>query len=122
MRPDASALELEVLHSALMPESAAGKPSGFIETYLWDVIWQFGLHDPDALSELPTEVAYRPLQLRRLPSVRPDLLEARHTTLLRYLLKDSPNFEQLHALTGIPEHLLCQDIAALVLTRAVRPI
>lgn len=122
LRPDATALELEVLHSTLMPESAAGKPSGFIETYLWDVIWQYGLHDPDALSELPGEVAFRPLQLRRLPPVRPDLLEVRHTTLLRYLLRDTPNFEQLHALSGIPEHLLCQDLAALVMTRAVRPL
>jgi hypothetical protein len=122
MRLGASEDELDNLSTQSMPESAGGTPAGFVETLLWDVIWQYGLHDPQALSELPREVAYRPLRLRRLPSVTPGLLEPRHTTVLRHLLKASLTFEQLTAVTGIPAHVLCQDIAALVLTRAVRPV
>jgi hypothetical protein len=122
MRLGATEDELDNLNTQSMPESAGGTPAGFTETLLWDVIWQYGLHDPQALSELPREVAYRPLRLRRLPTVTPELLEPRHTTLLRHLLKTSLTFEQLITATGIPSHLLCQDIAALVLTRAVKPV
>ncbi len=122
VRTDASEEELDNLSTQAMPESAGATPAGFVETFLWDVIWQYGLHDPQALSELPSEVAYRPLQLRRLPSVTPELLEPRHTTVLRHLLKENLTFEQLIAATEIPSHRLCQDIAALVLTRAVKPV
>jgi hypothetical protein len=122
LRLDASEDELDNLNTQTMPESAGGTPVGFIETLLWDVIWQYGLHDPQALSELPREVAYRPLQLRRLPSVTPELLEPRHTTVLRHLLKENLTFEQLIAATEIPSHRLCQDVAALVLTRAIKPV
>jgi hypothetical protein len=122
VRTDASEEELDNLSTQSMPESAGATPAGFIKTLLWDVIWQYGLHDPQALSELPREVAYRPLQLRRLPSVTPELLEPRHTTVLRHLLKENLTFEQLITATEIPSHRLCQDIAALVLTRAIKPV
>jgi hypothetical protein len=122
VRTDASEEELDNLSTQSMPESAGATPAGFMRTLLWDVIWQYGLHDPQALSELPREVAYRPLQLRRLPSVTPELLEPRHTTVLRHLLKENLTFEQLITATEIPSHRLCQDIAALVLTRAIKPV
>jgi hypothetical protein len=122
MRQDATEDELDNLSTQTMPASAGGTPAGFTEALLWDVIWQYGLHDPQALSELPREVAYRPLQLRRLPSVTPELLEPRHTTVMRYLLKDHLTFEQLITATEIAPHLLCQDIAAMVLTRAIKPV
>lgn len=122
LRLDATEDELDNLSTQAMPESAGATPVGFVETFLWDVIWQYGLHDPQALSELPREVAYRPLQLRRLPSVTPELLEPRHTTVLRHLLKDNLTFEQLIVATEIAPHMLCQDIAALVLTRAIKPV
>ncbi len=122
LRLDATEEELDNLSTQAMPESAGATPVGFTESFLWDVIWLYGLHDPQALSELPREVAYRPLQLRRLPSVTPELLEPRHTTVLRHLLKDSLSFEQLIVATEIPSHMLCQDIAALVLTRAIKPV
>jgi hypothetical protein len=122
LRLDATEDELDNLSTQAMPESAGATPVGFTESFLWDVIWQYGLYDPQALSELPREVAYRPLQLRRLPSVTPELLEPRHTTVLRHLLKDNLTFEQLITATDIPSHMLCQDIAALVLTRAIKPV
>jgi hypothetical protein len=122
LRLDASEDELDNLSTQAMPESAGATPVGFTESFLWDVIWQYGLHDPQALSELPREVAYRPLQLRRLPSVTPELLEPRHTIVLRHLLKDHLTFEELITATDIPSHMLCQDIAALVLTRAIKPV
>lgn len=114
--------ELETLVTTSRPESAAGKPTGFTDSYLWDVIWQYALHDPAALREVPPEVAYRPLQMRRLPAVTPSLLEPRHTVLMGFLLKDKFTFEQLVSLTDIPIYELCQDIAALVLTRSVRAV
>jgi hypothetical protein len=122
LRNDVVRKELDNLTTTSMPESAAGRPTGFTDTYLWDVIWQYAMHDPTALMEVPREVAYRPLQMRRLPAVTPSLLEPRHTTLMRFLLKDNFTFEQLISLTEIPIYELCQDITALVLTRAVRAV
>ncbi len=80
------------------------------------------MHHPTALMEVPREVAYRPTQMRRLPAVAPSLLEPRHTTLMRFLLQDNFTLEQLTSLTEIPIYQLCQDITALVLTRAVRAV
>jgi hypothetical protein len=114
--------DLDLLSTLTMPAAAAAKPSGFYDDQLWDMIWQYGLHDPDALGEMPKQVAYQPLQLRHLPAVTPGLLQPRHTTLLRLLMKDSLSFEQLLDRTMTPGHQLCQDIAALVLTRSVRPL
>jgi hypothetical protein len=122
LRNDVARKELDSLVTTSMPESAAGRPAGFTDSYLWDVIWQYAMHDPTALMEVPREVAYRPLQMRRLPAVTPSLLEARHTILMRFLLKDNFTFEQLISLTEIPIYELCQDITALVLTRAVRAV
>jgi hypothetical protein len=116
------AQDLALLSTLTMPASAASKPDGFYDDYLWDMIWQYGLHDPDALGEMPQEVAYQPLQLRRLPAVTPGLLLARHTSLLRLLMKDRLTFAQLLQQTQTPGHQLCQDVAALVLTRSVRPV
>ncbi len=120
LRNDVVRKELDNLVTNAMPEFAAGRPAGFTDTYLWDVIWQYAMHEPTALMEVPREVAYRPLQMRRLPAVTPSLLEPRHTVLMRFLLKDNFTFEQLISLTEIPIYELCQDITALVLTRAVR--
>jgi hypothetical protein len=122
LRNDVVRKELDNLVTTSMPEAAAGRPAGFTDSYLWDVIWQYAMHDPTALMEVPREVAYRPLQMRRLPAVTPSLLEPRHTVLMRFLLKDNFTFEQLVSLTEIPIHELCQDITALVLTRAVRAV
>jgi hypothetical protein len=122
VRQDLVSHDLDLLSTQTMPEAAATKPSGFYDDQLWDMIWQYGLHDRDALGEMPKEVAYQPLQLRRLPAVTPELLQPRHTTLLRLLMKDGLSFEQLLELTKTPGHQLCQDIAALVLTRSVRPV
>lgn len=122
LRSDVVRKELENLVTNAMPEAASGTPPGFTESYLWDVIWQYAMHDPTALMEVPLEVAYRPLQMRRLPGVTPSLLEPRHTTLMRFLLKDNFTFEQLLSLTEIPIYELCQDITALVLTRSVRAV
>jgi hypothetical protein len=122
LRNDVVRKELDSLVTTSMPESAAGRPTGFTDSYLWDVIWQYAMHDPTALMEVPREVAYRPLQMRRLPAVTPNLLEPRHTVLMRFLLKDNFTFEQLIGLTEIPIYELCQDITALVLTRAVRAV
>jgi hypothetical protein len=122
LRNDMVRKELDHLITSVMPESAAGKPAGFTNSYLWDVIWQYAMYDPTALMEVPREVAYRPLQMRRLPAVTPSLLEPRHTVLMRFLLKDNFTFEQLLSLTEIPIYELCQDITALVLTRAVRAV
>jgi hypothetical protein len=122
VRKDVVSHDLDLLSTQTMPAAAAAKPSGFYDDHLWDMIWQYGLHDPDALGEMPKEVAYHPLQLRRLPAVTPELLQPRHTTLLRLLMKDSLSFAQLLDQTKTPGHQLCQDIAALVLTRSVRPV
>jgi hypothetical protein len=122
VRKDLASHDLGLLSTQTMPAAAAAKPSGFYDDHLWDMIWQYGLHDPDALGEMPKEVAYQPLQLRQLPAVTPELLQPRHTTLLRLLMKDSLSFAQLLELTKTPGHQLCQDIAALVLTRSVRPV
>jgi hypothetical protein len=122
VRQDLVSHDLNLLSTHTMPEAAASKPSGFYDDQLWDMIWQYGLHDPDALGEMPHAVAYQPLQLRHLPAVTPELLQPRHTTLLRLLMKDSVSFAQLLDRTKLPGHQLCQDVAALVLTRSVRPV
>jgi hypothetical protein len=122
LRNDVVRTELDNLVTTSMPESAADKPTGFTNSYLWDVIWQYAMHDPTSLMEVPREVAYRPLQMRRFPAVMPSLLEPRHTILMRFLLKDNFTFEQLISLTEIPIYELCQDITALVLTRSVRAV
>jgi hypothetical protein len=114
--------DLSNLSASSVPESAQGLSASYIATTRCDVIWQYALHDPTALMELPHEVAYRPLQMRRLPLVMPEFLEPRHRELMRVLLQDKLSFEQLLHCTEIPAHLLCHDVAALVLTRSVYPV
>jgi hypothetical protein len=122
VRNDIKIADLFVLNVQTFPEAAAATPAGFTQQSLWDMIWQFALHDPDALAELPGDIAWRPLQLRRLPYVSSDLLAPSHAHILKLLLKDNLSFEQLLLLTQLPPHRLCHSIAALVLTRAIKPI
>jgi hypothetical protein len=122
VRQDIDEQDLGKLSAQSMLASAATKPAGFAEFFICDLIWLYGLHDPAALAHIPPEVGSRPLQLRRLPSVTPQLLQPRHTALLGHLLQDRLNFEQLLERTQIPAHQLCQDLAALVMTRAVKPV
>ncbi len=119
VREDASADDLKQLVSQAIVDSPTALPDGR-EHYLWDIIWQYAQHDPEALNELPADIAQRTYQLRRLPSVSPALLKRRHTLVLRHLLAGNFNFDQLLEATQIAAPLLCRDVAALVLTRALK--
>ncbi len=122
VRSDVLREDLEFMTALVRPESASGTPVGFINHDLWNMLWQYGVYDASALLELPAEVAWRPLQLRRLPQVAPYLLRPRHASILRHLLDADQSFEQLVTLTGQDSQELCQDIAAMMLTRSVKSV
>jgi hypothetical protein len=120
VRTDVLPEDVAFMTALVRPGLAGGTPAGFIQHDLWKLLWQYGIHDATALLEMPAEVAWRPLQLRRLPQVSPYLLQPRHATILRHLLDGDQTFEQLAQLTGEIPELLCHDVTALMLTRSVR--
>lgn len=120
VRTDIEPEDLAFMNALVRPDSASGTPVGFKKHDLWDLLWQYGLHDATALHELPIEVAWRPLQLRRLPQVSPYFLQPRHASILRHLLDADKTFDQLVELTGETAEVMCQDMAAMMLTRSVR--
>ena len=122
VRADIVPEDLACMTALVRPDSASGTPVGFKNFDLWDLLWQYGAHDGSALQELPAEVAWRPLQLRRLPQVSPYLLHPRHATIMRHLLAADQSYAQLLQLTHANAEVLCQDIAALMLTRSVRAV
>jgi hypothetical protein len=120
VRTDIEREDLAYMTALVRPDSASGTPVGFKKHDLWDLLWQYGAHDATALLELPGEVAWRPLQLRRLPQVSPYLLQPRHASLLRHLLDADKTFDELVQLTHETPEVMCQDVASMMLTRSMR--
>ncbi len=122
IREDLQAEDLNFMTALTRPAGAGATPSSFVEHDLWDLLWQYGQYDATSLLELPPEVGSRPLQLRRMPQVSSHLLLPRHAVLIRHLIEQNYCFDDLLNLTKVNAELLCQDISALMLTRALKVV
>jgi hypothetical protein len=118
-----ASMDLSDLHCVMRP-AGVDKPSSDMELMpVQDAVWLYGMHDPEALLDLPAEMGTHWLHLRKLPSVSTHLLLERHLTLIRLLLIREHSFDQLLHSTPQkdPVHLL-RDLASLLLTRAIEPL
>jgi hypothetical protein len=122
LRTDLRREDLDNLSTAIAAQGEMVRPAGSTTTTMCDLLWQYALHDPTALMVLPPEVAYKSMELRKMPLVSSELMQPRHTQLMRILLKKPLTFEQMLEQTEIPAHQLCHDIAALIMTRALYPV
>lgn len=116
-------MDLSDLHCVIRP-AGVDKPNSDMELMpVQDAVWLYGMHDPEALLDLPAEMGTHWLHLRKLPSVSTHLLLERHLSLIRLLLIREHLFDQL--LRSMPKkdpvHLL-RDLASLLLTRAIEPL
>ena len=118
-------LELYAPASLYVKDVPAGpslqKPRGAITTSLFNLLWHYAQTHPDALKALPPELGYRPLQLRRFPSVDPRLLSVRHLGIFQRFSAGACDFSTLQASVasaGLP--WLCADVGALFITRALK--
>jgi hypothetical protein len=121
-RDDVDPQDLQQLSMQVMPASAAARPAGFHQESIWDLLWLFAMHSPDALVQVPAQITQGVLQLRRLPMVSPALIEPGHMQLLGTLLKNNLSFQQIAQNSDRALHLLCHDIAALALTKSIQTI
>jgi hypothetical protein len=121
--------DLQSIHSltvtmSRMPANARSMPPGFVGLSLREAVWLYGLHDPEALLDVPRTMATYPIQLRKLPLVDAALVNDTQLRILRVLMGQTLNFEGLcEALNredGIEPWQLCHPLAALLLTHSVK--
>jgi hypothetical protein len=99
----------------------APRPRGAVTTSLFNLLWHYAQTHADALAGLPGELGWRPLQLRRFPSVDARLLSVRHLAIFQYFSTGACDFATLQAevpKSGLP--WLCADLGALFITRALK--
>jgi hypothetical protein len=123
LRKQFDPIDLTDLHAVIRPHDAE-KPNSSMELMpVHDAVWLYGMHDPEALLDLPTEMGTYWLHLRKLPSVTPNLLLDRHLALIRLLLVRERLFDQLLRSTPKKDYThLLRDLASLFLTRAIEPL
>ncbi len=115
---DIERAQQELVDGQLRPAAAAAKPrKGFETVPLQDVLWWYGLHSNDALTQTPDWVKGGSMVLKHFPQISPALLETRHLAIL-YLFGAGPlTYGDLwHTLDGAARPLLCADLAAMVFT------
>ena len=123
LRKQINPIDLGDLHCVMRPPGV-GKPGSDMELMpVQDAVWLYGVHDPEALLDLPAAMGTHWLHLRKLPSVSTHLLLERHLTLIRQLLIREQLFDPLLRSTPKKDHVhLLRDLACLLLTRAIEPL
>jgi hypothetical protein len=123
MRRRIAPIDLTDLHCVIRPHHDE-KISAEMELMpVQDAVWLYGMHDPEALLDLPAEMGTHWLHLRKLPSISPHLLVDRHMALIRLLLVREHLFDQL--LRSTPKHNhthLLRDLASMLLTRSIEAL
>lgn len=104
------------------PAAAFNSPPGYRRTSMSAVLWRFALFDGEGNKVLPKRYTMLPLALRQLPNVARDLVPVRQVKLMQILSRQACTFAELRQLTQLSDEQLNRDLAALYLTRSLRPV
>jgi hypothetical protein len=120
MRKALAAGDYSDIHTVVRPD-AGGASSGLFEKVpVLDAVWAYALHDPEALLDLPAELATSWLRLRALPTVSPRMLGPQHMAVIsRLLMRDQHIDDLLQGQDVQAQSDLVTSLACLLITRSV---
>lgn len=111
--------ELDLLELHRRPVAAGKPPPDYRQTDIHSVLWRFALFGVHHDEALPSAYRQLPLRLHQAPPLDRTMVAGRHFKLMRLLHEKSHTFDELQFHTGLSEHQLHRDLAALHLVGSI---
>jgi hypothetical protein len=108
-------------HASWRPRAAVAPPY-FEEASVWDFVWTWAQHSPEALASVPAEFRTGRAQLRRLPRVSAQWIEPRHLRMFERFAQGPQSVAQWLEACATPQEArqICGDFAALYAVRCLQ--
>jgi hypothetical protein len=120
VRPDAYPGDVDELATSAVLPQRAHIPDTFQGVPMWDLVWQYGYHHPLAWRQLPIEISYALLKLRRLPLTSASILPSSATRVMELLAQEDKCFAQLLSECQFDPEEVFRCVVALYLTRSLQ--
>ncbi|MGB4115223.1 MAG: hypothetical protein WBK51_01605 [Polaromonas sp.] len=120
MRKELTAGDYSDIHTVVRPDAGGVSSAQFEKVPVLDAVWAYAQHDPEAMLDLPTELATSWLRLRALPTVSPRMLSPQHMAVISRLLMRDQHIDDLLQGKDVEEQSeVLTSLACLLITRSV---
>jgi hypothetical protein len=120
VRPDAFPGDIDELISGAVKLERAHIPPEFKAVPMWDLVWLYGYHHPMAWRQLPNEIAFAQLNLRRLPLTSAELMQGAPMQVITQLVRSDASFGELLSSSSLEPAQVLKSVVALFLTRSLQ--
>ena len=111
--------DVERGHMVTRPNTGVHLPEGFRRRSVYELLWQYGQHAPDALDHLPTRLFEQTLFLTPRAGVAAERMNMQQVVILDALRHQPQKFTDLAVLLDCPKTQLVQALAPLYLSRTI---